>query len=53
MKFRVRNADECGRPALEHPLKLPKLDIGLLATLTLDMMRLGMLHVAERVNGAA
>ena len=39
--------------AVEHPLNLPSLDIGPLATLTLGMLGLGGLHVAERVNGAA
>ena len=39
--------------ALGHPLNLPSLDIGPLATLTLGMLGLGGLHVAERVNGAA
>jgi len=39
--------------ALDHPLDLPALDIGPLATLTLGMLGLGGLHVAERVSGAA
>jgi len=39
--------------AVGHPLNLPSLDIGPLATLTLGMLGLGGLHVAERVNGAA
>jgi hypothetical protein len=39
--------------AFGHPLNLPSLDIGPLATLTLGMLGLGGLHVAERVNGAA
>ena len=34
-------------------LALPPLDIGPLATLTLGMLGLGGLHVAERVKGAA
>ena len=36
-----------------HPVALPVLDIGPLATLTLGMLGLGGLHVAERVKGAA
>ena len=36
-----------------HPLNLPSLDIGPLAKLTLGMLDLGGLHVAERVNEAA
>lgn len=36
-----------------HPVALPQLDIGPLATLTLGMLGLGGLHVAERVKGAA
>lgn len=36
-----------------HPLNLPLLDIGPLATLTLGMFGLGGLHVGEWVNGAA
>jgi hypothetical protein len=39
--------------ALGHPLSLPSLDIGPLATLTLGMLGLGGLHVAERVKGAS
>ena len=39
--------------AVGHPLNLPHLDIGPLATLTLGMLGLGGLHVAERVKGAA
>jgi hypothetical protein len=39
--------------AVGHPLNLPPLDIGPLVTLTLGMLGLGGLHVAERVNGAA
>ena len=34
-------------------LTLPALDIGPLATLTLGMLGLGTLHVAERIKGAA
>ena len=34
-----------------HPVSLPPLDIGPLATLTLGMLGLGGLHVAERVSG--
>ena len=36
-----------------HPVSLPGLDIGPLATLTLGMLGLGGLHVAERIKGAA
>ena len=36
-----------------HPINLPVLDIAPLATLTLGMLGLGGLHVAERVKGAA
>lgn len=36
-----------------HPMTLPSLDIGPLSTLTLGMLGLGGLHVAERVKGAA
>jgi hypothetical protein len=36
-----------------HPLSLPPMDIGPLATLTLGMLGLGGLHVAERIKGAA
>lgn len=36
-----------------HPLMLPGLDIGPLSTLTLGMLGLGGLHVAERIKGAA
>jgi hypothetical protein len=36
-----------------HPIELPPLDIGPLATLTLGMLGLGGLHVAERIKGAA
>lgn len=39
--------------AVGHPLQLPGLDIGPLATLTLGMLGLGGLHVAERIKGAA
>ena len=38
---------------LGHPVSLPPLDIGPLATLTLGMLGLGGLHVTERVKGAA
>jgi len=38
---------------LGHPIALPPLDIAPLATLTLGMLGLGGLHVAERVKGAA
>lgn len=36
-----------------HPVVLPMIDIGPLATLTLGMLGLGGLHVAERVKGVA
>ena len=36
-----------------HPLALPQLDIGPLATLTMGMLGLGGLHVAERVKGVS
>jgi len=36
-----------------HPITLPQLDIGPLATLTMGMLGLGGLHVVERVKGAA
>jgi len=36
-----------------HPVGLPTLDIGPLSTLTLGMLGLGGLHVAERIKGAA
>lgn len=39
--------------AAGQPLNLPPLDLGPLATVTLGMLGLGGLHVAERVNGAA
>lgn len=39
--------------AAGHPLELPPLDISELATLTLGMLGLGGLHVAERIKGAA
>ena len=39
--------------ALGHPLDLPTLDVGPLATLTVGMLGLGGLHVAERVKGVA
>lgn len=35
-----------------HPVVLPVIDIGPLATLTLGMLGLGGLHVAERIKGA-
>ena len=38
---------------LSHPLNLPPLDITQLSTLTLGMLGLGGLHVAERIKGAA
>jgi Holin of 3TMs, for gene-transfer release len=36
-----------------HPLNLPSLDIGPLSTLTLGMLGLGGLHVAERMKTAS
>jgi hypothetical protein len=36
-----------------HPVVLPVLDISQLSTLTLGMLGLGGLHVAERIKGAA
>ena len=36
-----------------HPTQLPELDLGQLSTLTLGMLGLGTLHVAERIKGAA
>lgn len=36
-----------------HPVELPVIDIAPLATLTLGMLGLGGLHVAERVKGAS
>ena len=35
-----------------HPVILPPLDIGPLATLTMGMLGLGGLHVVERIKGA-
>jgi hypothetical protein len=42
-----------GAAVAGHPVTLPSLDIGPLATLTLGMLGLGGLHVAERIKGAA
>ena len=42
-----------GAAIVGQRLALPPLDIGPLATLTLGMLGLGGLHVAERVKGAA
>ena len=42
-----------GANLASHALNLPPLDIGPLATLTLGMLGLGGLHVAERIKGAA
>jgi hypothetical protein len=39
--------------ALGHPLALPGLDIGPLATLTLGMLGLGGLHVAAQMKGGS
>ena len=39
--------------AMGHPLSLPGLDLGPLSTLTLGMLGLGGLHVAERIKGAS
>ncbi|MFB9126725.1 hypothetical protein ACFFYR_27510, partial [Paraburkholderia dipogonis] len=36
-----------------HPLNLPPMDLSELSTLTLGMLGLGGLHVAERIKGAA
>lgn len=36
-----------------HLVQLPELDLGQLSTLTLGMLGLGTLHVAERIKGAA
>ncbi len=36
-----------------HPVILPQLDLGPLSALTLGMLGLGGLHVAERIKGAA
>ena len=38
---------------LGHPLHIPPMDIGQLSTLTLGMLGLGGLHVAERIKGAS
>lgn len=38
---------------VQHPVQLPPLDIGPLATLTMGMLGLGGLHVAERVKGVS
>lgn len=38
---------------LGHPLNLPTLDISQLSELTLGMLGLGGLHVAERIKGAS
>jgi hypothetical protein len=42
-----------GAHLVGHPVELPALDTGPLATLTLGMLGLGGLHVAERIKGAA
>lgn len=36
-----------------HPVQLPQLDISQLSTLTLGMLGLGGLHVAERIKGVS
>ncbi|MFT4068923.1 3TM-type holin [Paraburkholderia sp.] len=36
-----------------HPINLPPMDLSELSTLTLGMLGLGGLHVAERIKGAA
>lgn len=36
-----------------HPMNLPPMDLSELSTLTLGMLGLGGLHVAERIKGAA
>lgn len=38
---------------LGHPLNLPVMDLSELSTLTLGMLGLGGLHVAERIKGAS
>ena len=42
-----------GAAIANHPIVLPPLDIGALATLTFGMLGLGGLHVSERIKGAA
>ena len=37
----------------QHPVVLPQLDISQLSTLTLGMLGLGGLHVAERIKGVS
>jgi hypothetical protein len=39
--------------AIGHPLHIPPMDMGQLSTLTLGMLGLGGLHVAERIKGAS
>lgn len=39
--------------AAGHPLSLPPMDLSELSTLTLGMLGLGGLHVAERIKGAS
>lgn len=36
-----------------HPIQLPELDLTQLATITIGMLGLGGLHVAERIKGVA
>ena len=42
-----------GAALVGHPVNLPPLDLGQLATLTLGMLGLGTLHVTERIKGAS
>lgn len=44
---------QAGAALAGHPVKLPELDLGQLSTLTLGMLGLGGLHVAERIKRAA
>ena len=42
-----------GATIFSHPVLLPQLDISQLSTLTLGMLGLGGLHVAERIKGVS
>ncbi|SEK02481.1 3TM-type holin [Paraburkholderia tropica] len=42
-----------GTAMFGHPLNMPPLDLSELSTLTLGMLGLGGLHVAERIKGAS
>jgi Holin of 3TMs, for gene-transfer release len=42
-----------GASIFGHPVALPQLDISQLSTLTLGMLGLGGLHVAERIKGVS